>query len=87
MAISGKIKALLQLKGKEQIDLARHLEISKQSLSNKFYRDSFSAGDLIKIADFLGCSLAFIVDSAQKIILDTGDIKPVAEAKAKVTSL
>jgi len=55
-------------------------------LSNKFYRDSFSAGDLIKIADFLGCSLAFIVDDAQKIILDINDIKPAAETKAKKTS-
>ena len=75
MAISGKIKALLQLKGKEQIDLARYLEISKQSLSNKFYRDSFSADDLIKIADFLRCDLAFIVDDKTKVILDQNDIK------------
>ena len=30
---------------------------------------------LIKIADYFDCSLAFIVDDAQKIILDKGDIK------------
>ncbi len=75
MAISGKIKALLSLKGKDHSGLAKHLGISSQALSNKFYRDSFSAADLIKIADYFDCSLAFIVDDAQKIILDKGDIK------------
>jgi transcriptional regulator with XRE-family HTH domain len=75
MPIAGKVKALLKLKGKENIQLAEHLGISKQSLSNKFYRDSFSATDLIKIADFLGCSLAFIVDDVLRIALNVDDIK------------
>ncbi len=75
MAISSKIKALLKLKGKENADLARHLGISTQALSNKFYRDSFSASDLIRIAAFLECNLAFIIDEAQKIVLDESDLK------------
>ena len=75
MAISDKVKAGLKLNGKEIQELADLLKISKQSMSNKFYRDSFSAEDLIKIADFLGYSLAFIGDK-QNILFNLDDIKP-----------
>ena len=60
MAISDKIKALLKLKGKNNKGLAEYLGISDQALSNKFYRDSYSGEDLIKIAGYLECELAFI---------------------------
>ena len=50
------------LKGKTHVSLANHLGISKQALSNKYVRDSFSAADLIRIADFLGVELMFYVD-------------------------
>ncbi|MDR1915970.1 MAG: helix-turn-helix domain containing protein [Synergistaceae bacterium] len=75
MSVSSKVKALLQLREREQVGLAQHLGITKQALSNKFYRDSFSAVDLILSAEFLGCELAFIVDSSQKITLNKADIK------------
>lgn len=75
MGVSNKIKALLKLKNKEHAELAKYFGMSAQSLSNKFYRDSFSGADLIKVADFLGCELAFIVDGSQRIVLDTQDIE------------
>lgn len=75
MAISGKIKALLKMKEKNNAGLADYLGISVQALSNKFYRDSFSAADLIKVSAFLGCDLAFIIDERQKLTLDESDIK------------
>ena len=74
MAVSEKIKALLAIKGKRQIDLADYLGITRQSMSNKFNRGSFSASDLIKIADFLGCELGFDVNENQRIILDMDDL-------------
>ena len=74
MAVSNKVKALIKLEGKEQGQLAAHLGISKQALSNKLYRDSFSAGDLIRIAEFLDCELAFITSDNQRITLDPSDI-------------
>ena len=80
MAVSSKIKALIKLKGKENVGLAKYLEISNQALSNKLYRDSFSAADLIKISAFLGCDLAFIVDDAQKIVLVEDDLKKGKES-------
>lgn len=59
MAVTDKIKALLSIKGKKNVELAAYLGISPQSLQNKFTRGSFSAEDLIKVSDFLGCTLAF----------------------------
>ena len=74
MSVSDKIKAGLKLEGKKIEELAEMLNISRQSMSNKFYRNSFSAEDLIKIADFLGYSLAF-VGTKQNIIFSVDDIK------------
>jgi transcriptional regulator with XRE-family HTH domain len=75
MAISDKVKALLKLKGKSNSGLAEYLRISVQALSNKFYRDSYSGDDLVKIAAFLECELAFIAGST-KIALTLDDITP-----------
>jgi len=74
MAISQKVRALMKLKGKTNIDVAGYLGISAQAYSNKLHRDSFSAADLIKIATFLNCDLAFIVDDVQRIVLDKSDL-------------
>lgn len=75
MAVTDKIKALLSIKGKKNIELAAYLGISPQSMQNKFSRGSFSAEDLIKVADFVGCDLAFEVNENQKILLDKKDIR------------
>lgn len=74
MAVTEKIKTLLSIKGKKNIELATYLKMTPQSLQNKMNRGSFSAEDLIKIAEFLECSLAFEIDN-QKIILDKTDIR------------
>ena len=74
MAISDKVKALLKLQGKSNKGLAEYLGISDQALSNKFYRDSYSGEDLIKIAAYLECELAFITGSS-KIALSIEDLK------------
>ncbi|GHU61034.1 hypothetical protein FACS189445_2500 [Spirochaetia bacterium] len=75
MAISDKVKALLKLRGKNNGGLAEYLGISVQALSNKFYRDSYSGEDLIKIAAYLECELAFIADDSIKIALTLDDLK------------
>lgn len=75
MALSTKIKALLNLSGKDHAGLAEHLGISKQALSNKFYRDSFSAADLVKVADFTESCLSFVFSDGNKVVIDNGDIK------------
>jgi transcriptional regulator with XRE-family HTH domain len=75
MPLTDKIKALISIKGKKNIDLAEYLHMSPQSFQNKLSRGSFSAEDLIKIADFLGCSLEFNIDDKQKIVLDINDVR------------
>jgi transcriptional regulator with XRE-family HTH domain len=74
MPVSDKIKALLSLKGKKSYELAEYLQMSPQAMRNKLSRDSFSAADLIKIADFLHCDLAFTISDNQKISLELSDI-------------
>ena len=74
MAVANKIKYVMSEKGKKREDIASILEISSQAVSNKFNRDSFSAEDLIKIAECLGVSLA-LVDNGKVIEFDMGDIK------------
>ena len=74
MAISDKIKALLKLQGKNNKGLAEYLSISDQALSNKFYRDSYSGEDLIKIAAYLECEIAFMTGDI-KIALSLDDLK------------
>ena len=74
MSVKNKLNFLMKEQGKSRSDIAEALKISEAAVSNKFYRDSFSAEDLIKIADCLGFEHAFINDN-QKIIFDLSDIK------------
>ena len=75
MTVSTKIKALLELSGKDHADLAECLGISGPSLSNKLRRNSFSTADLVKIAELTGCSLFFETSDGSKITIDITDIK------------
>ncbi len=71
MAVSKKIKALLVEADKKQSDLLEVLDItSKQSLSNKFTHERWSADDLIKIADYCGCKLAFMLPNGERIVIN-----------------
>lgn len=75
MAINNKIRALLSMKGRKPSEAAEYFGISAQAMRTKISRGSFSAEDLIKFADFLGCELNFTVDEKQKIVLDLSDIQ------------
>lgn len=77
--VSDKIKGLLSMKGKKYKELAKLFGISEQAMRNKFARGSFSADELIMVADFVGCQLAFEIDNAQKVLLTKDDLrKPTA---------
>ena len=74
MAASKKIKALLAQTDKKQADLLEVLNISsKQSLSNKFTNERWSADDLVKIAEFCGCKLAFVLPNGERIVIDADE--------------
>lgn len=81
--VSDKIKALLSMKGKKYKELAQLFGISEQAMRNKFARGSFSADELIQIADFLNCQLAFNIDNEQKVILTTDDLRASTAANAE----
>ncbi len=69
MSVTTQVKGLLALKGKKNKELAEYLDMSPQSLQNKLNRGSFSAEDLIKIADFAGVDLAFIEKGSSNLVL------------------
>jgi DNA-binding Xre family transcriptional regulator len=75
MSVSEKIKSMLKLKSKKNKDLADYLSITPQSMRNKFARGSFSAEDLIKISEFLGCKLYFDVGEEIRIPLTLDDLR------------
>lgn len=78
--VSDKIKGLLSMKGKKYKELAQLFGISEQAMRNKFARGSFSADELIMVADFVNCQLAFEIDNTQKVLLTKDDLrKPIAD--------
>ena len=70
MSASNKIKAVLKLCNKKQLDLAEHFGMTTQTMSNKMARGSWSATDLVRVAEFTGCKIAFILPDGQQIVLD-----------------
>lgn len=73
--IANKIKSIMKDKHITNIQLAKHLGMSPQSLSNKFYRDSFSTQDLIIILDYLDCELVILSKPDTRIVLSLSDVK------------
>lgn len=72
MGASKGVKALLALSGMKQADLMPLLNMSsKQSLSNKFANERWSADDLAVIAAHCKCKLAFVLPDGQHIYLDS----------------
>ena len=80
MSISANIKALLALSGLKQSDLLQPLNMSsRQSLSNKFTNERWSAQDLVDISHLCGCKLAFIMPNGQQIIVENEPQKGTAD--------
>lgn len=71
MSISNRVRALLNLTGKQQNDLIEPLEMSsKQSLYNKFTKDRWTGKDLITVAEATGCKLAFVLPNGDMVTLE-----------------
>ena len=79
MSISDKVKGLLALGGKKQIELASAFGMNKQVMSNKMARGSWSGNDLAKVAEFCGCKLAFVLPDGQQIIITPEEKKDLDE--------
>ena len=68
--VSQRIKQALIGCGRKQIELAEFFGISRQAMSNKFNRDSWSADELAKVASFVGGALVIEMPDGQRIIVD-----------------
>lgn len=68
MSISQKIKSALKLGNKKQIELAEYMGMTKQTLGNKFSRDSWTASDLIKVAELTGSKIAFTFPDESQVL-------------------
>jgi transcriptional regulator with XRE-family HTH domain len=71
MSVGNKIKSAMLVKNVSRQELAQYFNLTEKAITAKFYRDSFSAEDLIKIADCLGYTLDFTsVDNKITFTLD-----------------
>ena len=73
--VSDKIRSILALAGKRPTDLAKLYGMSQQSMNNKLYQNRFSADDLIQIAEFAGCRLAFILPDGGQLFFNSDDVR------------
>ena len=69
MRVSDQMKALLSMRGSKLSDLAGFFGIKPQSMSNKIVRNNWTAEELLKIAEFCGCKVAFVFPDGQLIYL------------------
>lgn len=77
--VTDKIKALLALAGKKNMDLAEIFGMTRQSMTNKMSGNRYSADDLIRIASFTNCRVCFLLEDGQHIFLDEDDLRPEAK--------
>lgn len=76
--IGNIVKAAASIAGAERKTIAAALGISPQALSNKYQRDSFSATDLVKIAEAINGKLILKV-SEQEIVFTADDVAEKAQ--------
>ena len=73
--VSKKIKHIMKYKKVTTVQLAEHLDMLPQSLSNKFSRDSISLKEAIDILEFLGCKLTVELESDLIVKFNMDDLK------------
>lgn len=65
-----KIKEFLKYHNKSYGDYANKLGIDKQKLSNKFYKQNFTAKDLMKLCELCEGHLAFVCKDGTVMYLE-----------------
>lgn len=73
--VSDKIRQIMKEKGIMYKELAEHMGIKGQALTNRFMRDKWSVQDLIFVLDFLDCQLVIEEKPNVKIVFSADDIK------------
>ena len=65
----------MKMRGMKIQEVADKMGCSPQFISNRLYRDSFTAADLIKIAEVLDCTLSFTLLDGTEIRLTADDLE------------
>ena len=66
---------MLERAGVSRKSLADSLGITLSNLNDKFTYGTFTAADLIQIAEICGYNLAFVKDDNAPIVFDKNDLK------------
>lgn len=69
------VKLMLERARTSRKSVAESLGISLSNLNDKFTYGTFTASDLIQIAEICGYNLAFIKDDSTPIVFDKNDLK------------
>lgn len=69
------VKLMLERARTSRKSVAESLGISLSNLNDKFTYGTFTASDLIQIAEICGYNLAFIKDDNTPIVFDKNDLK------------
>lgn len=69
------VKLMLERARTSRKSVAESLGISLSNLNDKFTYGTFTASDLIQIAEICGYNLAFIKDDSSPIVFDKNDLK------------
>ena len=88
MSVSASVRMALKKASKHQVELGALWGSSRQSVSNKFRLERWSAEDLAQVAELTGAKLAFVYPDGQQILIQPDEAgepekKPEAPAKAK----
>ena len=72
---NSNVKLMLERARISRASIAESLGISLSNLNDKFTYGTFTASDLIQIADICGYNLAFIKEDSPPIVFDKNDLK------------
>lgn len=69
--VSEIIKSIMDSKGLNNMQMAKHLGIQTQSFANKLYRDSYTVDELVRILNILDCKLVIEPNPEVKYIVSS----------------
>ena len=80
MSVGSTVRMAAAKKDMSQTSLAKAWGVTVAAINNKFYRDSWSAADLMKVAEITGSRLAFVFPDGQQLFFSPDE---PAEKKAE----
>lgn len=73
--VSSAVRMVLAKVGKTATSIGKEWGVTRAAVTNKFYRDSWSAADLIRIARYSGAQMYFEFPDGQRIKIDSDNVE------------